>query len=87
MEHASKYGFELGRYVVTKGSVCVDGVSLTVVEVKGDRLLGDTSLRLRSRPRPPDGPVWACVIAADAAIPDNPSSANQAQSADKANLF
>ena len=34
----------------------------------------------------PDGPVWACVIAADAAIPDNPSSANQAQSADKANL-
>jgi PKD domain len=34
----------------------------------------------------PDGPVWACVIAADAAIPDNPSSANQGQSADKANL-
>jgi len=27
---------ELARYVVTKGSVCVDGVSLTVVEVKGD---------------------------------------------------
>ena len=27
---------ELAKYVVTKGSVCVDGVSLTVVEVKGD---------------------------------------------------
>jgi plastocyanin len=34
----------------------------------------------------PDGPVWACVIAADAAIPDNPSGPNQAQSAEKANL-
>jgi plastocyanin len=34
----------------------------------------------------PDGPVWACVRAADAAIPDNPSSSNQSQSADKANL-
>ena len=34
----------------------------------------------------PDGPVWACVRAADAAIPDNPSSANQSQSAEKANL-
>ena len=34
----------------------------------------------------PDGPVWACVRAADAAIPDNPSSANQSGSADKANL-
>src|SRR5215210_7995821 len=34
----------------------------------------------------PDGPVWACVRAADAAIPDNPSSANQSASADKANL-
>ncbi|HET8951781.1 MAG TPA: PKD domain-containing protein, partial [Solirubrobacteraceae bacterium] len=34
----------------------------------------------------PDGPVWACVRAADAAIPDNPSSSNQSASADKANL-
>ena len=34
----------------------------------------------------PDGPVWACVRAADAAIPDNPSNANQSASADKANL-
>jgi hypothetical protein len=34
----------------------------------------------------PDGPVWACVIAADASIPDNPSGPNQAQSAEKANL-
>jgi plastocyanin len=34
----------------------------------------------------PDGPVWACVVAADAAIPDNPSGPNQAQSAEKANL-
>src|SRR3954469_5155174 len=33
-----------------------------------------------------DGPVWACVIAADAAIPDNPSGPNQSQSAEKANL-
>jgi plastocyanin len=33
-----------------------------------------------------DGPVWACVRAADAAIPDNPSGANQSGSADKANL-
>jgi PKD repeat protein len=34
----------------------------------------------------PDGPVWAYVIAADASIPDNPSSANQSQPAEKANL-
>ena len=34
----------------------------------------------------PDGPGWACVIAADAAIPDNPSGPNQSQSAEKANL-
>ena len=34
----------------------------------------------------PDGPVWACVIAADAAIPDNPAGPNQSQSAEKANL-
>ena len=33
----------------------------------------------------PDGPVWACVIAADAAIPDNPNGSNQTQTADKAN--
>lgn len=34
----------------------------------------------------PDGPVTVCAISADAAIPDNPSSSNQAQTADKANL-
>jgi hypothetical protein len=34
----------------------------------------------------PDGPVWACVIAADAAIPDNPAGPNQSASAEKANL-
>ena len=34
----------------------------------------------------PDGTVWACVIAADASIPDNPTSSNQSQSAEKANL-
>ena len=28
----------------------------------------------------PDGPVWACVIAADAAIPDNPNGPNQSAS-------
>jgi plastocyanin len=33
----------------------------------------------------PDGPVWACVIAADAAIPDNPSGPNQSGSAEQAN--
>ena len=32
----------------------------------------------------PDGPVWACVIAADAAIPDNPSGPNQSASAEQA---
>jgi plastocyanin len=30
--------------------------------------------------------VWACVIAADASIPDNPSGPNQSSTADKANL-
>ena len=30
--------------------------------------------------------MWACVIAADAAIPDNPSGPNQSASAEKANL-
>jgi plastocyanin len=34
----------------------------------------------------PDGPVWACVVAADAAIPDNPNGPNQSASAEKANL-
>jgi PKD repeat protein len=34
----------------------------------------------------PDGPVWACVRAADAAIPDNPNGSNQSGSAEKANL-
>jgi PKD repeat protein len=33
-----------------------------------------------------DGVVWACVIAADASIPDNPSGPNQTASAEKANL-
>jgi plastocyanin len=33
-----------------------------------------------------DGTVWACVIAADASIPDNPSGPNQTSTADKANL-
>lgn len=34
----------------------------------------------------PDGPVKFCAIAADAAIPDNPNSADQTGTADKANL-
>ena len=34
----------------------------------------------------PDGPVTVCAIAADAAVPDNPSSANQTGSATQANL-
>ena len=34
----------------------------------------------------PDGDVWACVIAADASIPDNPNGSNQTATADKANL-
>ena len=33
-----------------------------------------------------DGNVWACVIAADASIPDNPNGPNQTATADKANL-
>ena len=33
-----------------------------------------------------DGTVWACAIAADASIPDNPSGSNQSATADKANL-
>lgn len=34
----------------------------------------------------PDGPVTVCVIAADAAVPDNPSSADQTRTANQANL-
>jgi PKD repeat protein len=34
----------------------------------------------------PDGPISACIIAADAAIPDNPSGPNQSGTAEKANL-
>ena len=34
----------------------------------------------------PDGSVSACVIAADASIPDNPNGPNQTATADKANL-
>ena len=34
----------------------------------------------------PDGPVTVCVISADQSVPDNPSSANQAQAAEKGNL-
>ena len=34
----------------------------------------------------PDGPVTVCARSADASVPDIPSSANQSQSAEKANL-
>ena len=34
----------------------------------------------------PDGPVTVCAIAADAAVPDNPSSADQTRTANQANL-
>src|SRR3954447_7952839 len=34
----------------------------------------------------PNGNLWACVIAADASIPDNPNGPNQMASAEKANL-
>jgi plastocyanin len=34
----------------------------------------------------PDGNVWACVIAADASVPDNPNGPDQRATADKANL-
>jgi hypothetical protein len=37
-------------------------------------------------PELPDGPVTVCAIAADAAVPNNPSSANQTGSASQANL-
>jgi PKD repeat protein len=33
-----------------------------------------------------DGDVWACVIAADGSIPDNPNGPNQSATADRANL-
>jgi PKD domain len=33
-----------------------------------------------------DGRVWACVIAADASIPDNPAGPNQMATAERANL-
>ena len=35
---------------------------------------------------PPDGPLFVCVTSADSSIPDNPSSADQSATADKANL-
>jgi hypothetical protein len=34
----------------------------------------------------PDGPVTVCAVSADASVPDNPSSANQSQAAEKGNL-
>jgi PKD repeat protein len=34
----------------------------------------------------PDGNVWACAIAADASIPDNPNGPDQSATAEKANL-
>ena len=46
----------------------------------------DVHLHRRLRQRSPDGNLWACVIAADASIPDNPSGSNQSATADKANL-
>src|SRR4029450_11893872 len=33
-----------------------------------------------------DGTLWACAIAADASIPDNPNGPDQRASAEKANL-
>jgi 5-methylcytosine-specific restriction endonuclease McrA len=36
---------------------------------KGDRLLADTTLRLRRVPQPPDGPVW--VHLANGSVPDD----------------
>jgi len=44
------------------------------------------SCSLTDSPPLPDGPVTVCAIAADGAIPDNPLSADQGQTADKANL-
>lgn len=37
--------------------------------VKGDRLLTETSLRLRARPLAPEGPLWAQVVAGS--VPDD----------------
>lgn len=37
--------------------------------VKGDRLLADTPLRLRTLPRPPDGPVWVQLL--NGSVPDD----------------
>ena len=44
------------------------------------------SCTVTDSPPLPDGPVTVCAVSADAAIPDNPASANQAQTSDKANL-
>ena len=44
------------------------------------------SCSITDSPPLPDGPVTLCAISADASIPDNPASSNQAQTADKANL-
>jgi PKD repeat protein len=44
------------------------------------------SCSVTDSPQLPDGPVTVCAISADGAIPDNPASANQGQTADKANL-
>src|SRR3954454_3337431 len=59
-------------------SVPADGGKATTFTCTADFGSGDKPA--------PDGPLWACVIAADAAIPDNPSGPNQSQSAEKANL-
>jgi hypothetical protein len=44
------------------------------------------SCSITDSPPVPDGPMTLCAIAADGAIPDNPASSNQNQTADKANL-
>jgi PKD repeat protein len=44
------------------------------------------SCSITDSPPVPDGPVTLCAISADGAIPDNPASSNQNQTADKANL-
>ncbi len=44
------------------------------------------SCSILDSPTLPDGPVTLCAISADASIPDNPASSNQAQTSDKANL-
>ena len=48
---------ELSRYIIKKGSICVDGISLTVVEVEGNQFsisiiphtLAETNLQYRDR--------------------------------------